>query len=220
MAHNRFLLSYIILIVLSSLDSHFINGALTEQLLKVPYQKLDHLEDDESHMFIPPESLTDLQVRRPKPNRGQSILKTTTGTFTKFFTTQTSQSPVLTSWEVCYDISKKVSESSQYPELNRLAAAVLKLGPRLDIDQDVTSDKIQHLRHTIDLFYLALEEDSMKPPERLWSVGVLSYLRPRSLGYRNFAIPSFWTVKDMHRPRADFLIFLFKGKLCIQNLYV
>ncbi|EGG00464.1 uncharacterized protein MELLADRAFT_111835 [Melampsora larici-populina 98AG31] len=213
MAHNHFLLLYIILVVLSSLDSHFIDGSLTESLLKTPYQKLAHLDDEESHIYVPPESLTDLQVRRPNPTRSsiKSMIKTTTGRVTHFFTTQTSESPVLTSWEVCYDISKKVSQSSRSPNVNRLAAAVLKLGPRLVVHQDDT-DQIEHLRRTIDLFYLFLEEDFMNTAERLWSVGVLSYLRPQSLGYRNFPIPSFWTAKDIYRPRGDFLIFLFKDK--------
>lgn len=217
MARNYLLLSYLILILIPSLESLPVGGNVLEPLLKLSYKKLDHIEDGESEIILPTDSFRSFQAERPKANRGdrgdiQSILKTATGRFRTFFTPQTSESKVLASWEVCYDISAKVFESSQSPEVKRLATAVLKLGPRFSLHQYGPQDIIEHFKSTLDFSYLALEIDSLSTAERLWSVGVLSYLRSRSPGYRNWAIPGLWTANDMTRPRGDFLLFLLQDR--------
>lgn len=214
MAHNFFLLFCIVLTLLPSLKPLPFGKNVLEPLLGSSYKKLVDLEDEESETLLPTNSFTDFQARRPKANRGtvKSILKTTSGKFRTIFISQghTSESKVLTSWEVCYDISKKASGPSQSPEVREMATAVLNIGPHLGLRQN--DPKGKHLKYTIDLFCLSLEIDSLSTAERLWAVGVLSYLRSQIPEYRDLAIPRFWTAKDLGKPRGDFLFFFLKDK--------
>ncbi|KAH9824952.1 hypothetical protein DFH28DRAFT_1215910 [Melampsora americana] len=103
----------------------------------------------------------------------------------------TTGSPTLTpdDWKFFHDISGKVLGSYKSPELRELAYAVSKLGPQLD-----------------------LHPTSLNTAEKVWSIGVFSYLRSQIPKYANRAIPAIWRVEDLSRPRAEFLLFLLKDQ--------
>ncbi|KAH9824953.1 hypothetical protein DFH28DRAFT_1047085 [Melampsora americana] len=120
--------------------------------------------------------------------------------------------PTLTpdDWKLFHDISGKVLGSYKSPELRELAYAVSKLGPRLDLHprKNPHAEKI----HAINLCIRSLENNSLNTAVKVWSIGVFSYLRSQISKYANPAIPATWRVKDLSRPRAEFLLFLLKDQ--------
>ncbi|EGG07744.1 uncharacterized protein MELLADRAFT_105670 [Melampsora larici-populina 98AG31] len=221
MARSHFLSFYVILILLPLLGCRLIDKALLE---KSTLTKLDHIHGEDPDDFLLIEPFTDLQVGQQKQYRenSKSMFDITRlkGTFTSIFKTQTQtkapESKALISWKVCYGIAQKASGPSNSLEVQNMATAVRAIGPRFDLYQNTARVKIQDVKYAINLHALSLQSDSLNTAERIWSVGVLEYLRSQlSEGYRNSLhapIPDVWTAKDLSRPRGQFLLFFLQDK--------
>lgn len=211
MPHNRFLSVYLILFLLPSLYSCFLRVPLLNG-----YKKLDPVEKGDPETLLLADSSADLQAAKPKSNRGnvKSLVQTTKGAVTHFFApkSRTPDGQFLMSWEVCYDISHKASESPASSAVQELAQAVLTFGPRFDLHEENAKVKLERIMSTINLFSLSLEIESLRTAERVWAVGVLSYLRSQIPEETRSAIPALWTAHDLHRPREEFLLFFLKEK--------
>ncbi|EGG10853.1 uncharacterized protein MELLADRAFT_59782 [Melampsora larici-populina 98AG31] len=213
MPRGHLLSSYLIPMIIRSIRCDLLDEPL---LAKSAVTKL-YQTDGEDLEIGWVDSFTDRQSGKNSANRGNSnsILDITKGKFGGLFKatrTQTPQSKVSISWEVCYDIAQRISDTSKPVEVQNMAAAVLSIGRHFDLDQY----DAQAVISTITLHSLSLQGDSLNTAERIWSVGVLVYLRAQlSEEYRNSlqaAIPAVWTAKDLGRPRGQFLLFFLQDK--------
>ncbi|EGG03507.1 uncharacterized protein MELLADRAFT_109270 [Melampsora larici-populina 98AG31] len=212
MTRNYYLSFCLILMLLPLLESLPYN----EPLLNLSYKKLAELDNDNPEALLLGTSFTDFQEGKQRANQGRlwSILDTTKSALKEFFNPQskTPGNKALTSWEVCYGISAKAIGSSDSPTVKDMANAVLELGPRFHLHQYNPQVDLEHVKSTLKLHYNSLESDALSTAERIWSVGVLSYLRSRIPKDRHSAIPLVWTANDLIRPRGDFLLFFLQDE--------
>ncbi|KAH9824962.1 hypothetical protein DFH28DRAFT_920953 [Melampsora americana] len=111
-----------------------------------------------------------------------------------------------TPWEVYYGVSRKVLRSSTSPMIKNLAEAVQQLGLRLRNDKDPSGLKTNEIKKTIKLARDSLQDEALHESERLWSLGLLSFLNSRI----SISTPEVWKPKHLSRPQEDFQLFLLK----------
>ncbi|EGF99102.1 uncharacterized protein MELLADRAFT_94918 [Melampsora larici-populina 98AG31] len=186
------------------------------------YERIEKVKPGDSDTFLLTDASTGLQAGTEKSNRGifKSIFQAGKGGLKPFFVTQprTPDGEFLISWEVCYEISHKAFASSPPSRTQEMAEAVLKFGPQFDRHQDDPEVEMEHIMSTIDLFSRSLEEDKLSAAERIWAVGVLSYLRSRISEENKTVIPSLWTADDLRRPRAGRVAIVSPARSNLQNL--
>ncbi|EGG10854.1 uncharacterized protein MELLADRAFT_102595 [Melampsora larici-populina 98AG31] len=223
MTHLYFLSFYLIWLLFPLLDCSPFDIPL---LAKPSVKKLDEIYGDDLKTPLLKDSSTAFQVDRQKPNRGnvKSILKFTKGGITNLVKTRTRtripQSQVLLSWDASYAIAQKADKPSEVSEVQAMVKTILDLGPQCN------AVDINKLISRINLHSLSLEDDSLRPAERLWFVGVLSFLRSRlpeeDQKAAHSAIPDRWTAADLGRPREQFLRFFLKGthlRMAVQDMW-
>ncbi|EGF99231.1 uncharacterized protein MELLADRAFT_94823 [Melampsora larici-populina 98AG31] len=195
-----------------SIDKPLLGSRLGRSYEKIP--EINH--GDPETLFLKDPS-TNLQLGKKKTNvgNGKSFFKVAKGTYKKVFTGKTTlENKVLARWEICYDIAQKADQSSRSPEVRKMAKAVLAYGPLFDLPPQITQfhGETKHIESTINLFYMSLQSDSLNSAERIWSVGVLSYLKSQIPETRDFTIPRSWTANDLGRPRGHFLEYFLQGE--------
>ncbi|EGF99101.1 uncharacterized protein MELLADRAFT_113015 [Melampsora larici-populina 98AG31] len=208
---RSYLSFYLILLLLPLLYSCRLNLPLLHG-----YKKLDPTEEEDPRTLLLADHLTDFQAGKHNSNRenAKSLFQTTKVALTHLFVTktQTPDGQSMISWKLWYDNSHKVSESSASAGVQEMAEAVLKFGPQFDRHQHNPEREMEYIMSTIDLFSRSLEDDKLSAAERIWSVGVLSYLRARLPEEKKSVIPSLWTAEDLRRPREQFLLFFLGDK--------
>ncbi|KAH9811234.1 hypothetical protein DFH28DRAFT_1181863 [Melampsora americana] len=207
MAHSSCLFFYLTVLVIPSLYSL----PMDTPLLASSWKGLD---EEVSNPFLSKHSTKCFQAEKcTENNRGvKSILGTTKGAFKKKLVRQTpTPKTIPTDWEVCFGVSKKALESES-TELRSMAEAVIHLGLQFDLHEYNPQNKMEHILYTINLFYSALENDSLNTAERIWSVGVVSFLRTQIPDDTTPVIPSVWKAEDLARPRSHFLRYFLQDK--------
>ncbi|KAH9809747.1 hypothetical protein DFH28DRAFT_541385 [Melampsora americana] len=205
----------LLLFLISILSPPLYSLPLETQLLDSSCKKLSEIDTGASKSFFSTDSTKSFQAGERSTALGgfKSILETAKGALGNFFVAPTSTPEnSSTSWEVCYDVSQKALKSSTFPEVKEIAKAVEKLGSQFDLHHDNPQAKIKHIMYTINLCYISLENDFLNTAERIWSVGVISFLRSQVPEGMSPKIPSLWTADDLGRPRGSFLMFFLQDK--------
>ncbi|EGG09219.1 uncharacterized protein MELLADRAFT_61423 [Melampsora larici-populina 98AG31] len=207
MAYNYFLVLHLLAIIIPSIYSLHLYKPLSDSSCK----EVKEIDERLSEPFLP----TSYQAGSSTTALGgvKSILDTTKEVLKSLLNPHTSrQYKLSTSWEVCFDISTKALESSESPEVKSMAKAVMKLGSQFDRLDYNPQNKMDQIISTINLFYLALQNDSINMAERIWSVVVLSLLRLKIPEDKTPTIPGVWEAQDLGRPRGHFLLFFLQDK--------
>ncbi|EGG03441.1 uncharacterized protein MELLADRAFT_65579 [Melampsora larici-populina 98AG31] len=113
---------------------------------------------------------------------------------------------VATPWQIYYEVAEKASRASVFPQVKRLAESVLKLGSDLNNIPDGSQIHTAITRDIIDLARSVIRNEVTNEAERIWALGIFSYLNP----HIHVSTPVTWKDEHLSRPREDLQLFLLK----------